>query len=115
MLSWHFPRNKAEGSVEVGTMKRAVRTIIGIVLGYALMVILITLVQEVWFGDVQLGKSSSGVLITAGVLTSLAAAFGGVLGTAIVRPTGRIAAIVMSGLVVIETSLLIFRAESAVP
>ena len=96
-------------------MKRAVRTVLGVVLGYVLMGILITLVQEVWFHGVQLGKSSSGVLITVGALTSLAAAFGGVLGTAIARPTGRIAAIVMSGLVVIETSLLIFTGRVSGP
>lgn len=33
-------------------MKTALRVVAGVVLGYAVMVVLITLVQETWFGGV---------------------------------------------------------------
>jgi hypothetical protein len=86
---------------------RILRTAAGVVLGYAFMVVLITLVQETWFGGVSLNKSSIGVLVAAGLLTSLAAAVGSVTATSIARPFGRIAAIVMAGAVVLETTVLV--------
>jgi len=88
-------------------MRRIIRTAIGVVLGYAVMVLLITLVQEVWFGGVGWSKSSLAVLVTAGFFTALAAALGAVVATALARASGRIPAIIMSGLVVIETTALI--------
>lgn len=88
-------------------MTRILRTGTGIVVGYAVMVILITLVQEAWFGGVSLGKSSVGVLVAAGLLTALAAAVGSVTATAIARPLGRIAAVVMACVVILETIVLV--------
>jgi hypothetical protein len=86
---------------------RILRTAAGIVLGYACMVVLITLVQETWFGGVSLNTSSIGVLVTAGVLTAIAAVIGSVTATAISRPSGRTAAIVMACAVAVETTVLI--------
>ena len=88
-------------------MSRILRTGAGIVLGYTIMVVLITLVQETWFGGVSVSKSSIGVLVAAGLLTSLAAAIGSVAATAIARPFGRMAAIVMACVVVVETTVLV--------
>lgn len=76
-------------------------------LGYAVMVVLITLVQETWFGGVSLSKSSVGVLVAAGLLTSCAAAVGSILATAIARPLGRVAAVAMACVVVLETTVLV--------
>jgi hypothetical protein len=88
-------------------MIRILRTGAGIVIGYAVMVVLITLVQETWFGGVSVSKSSIGVLVAAGLLTALAAAIGSVAATAIARPLGRIAAAVMACVVVLETIVLV--------
>ncbi len=40
-------------------MRKVVRVIVGVVSGYAAMVLLITLVQEVWFGGVGWHQSST--------------------------------------------------------
>jgi len=79
------------------------------------MVGLITLVQEAWFGGVAWGKTPLGVLAIAGFFTCVAAAIGAVTATAIARPTGRVAAAIMSCLVVIETSTLIVTGKVAGP
>ncbi len=96
-------------------MIKLVRAVAGIVAGYAIMVLLITLVQEWWFGGVQFGRSSPGVLVVAGLLTSLAAALGGALATFIARPTGRAAAILMSCIVAVETTVLVVTGRVAGP
>lgn len=90
-------------------MKSVLRTAAGLVVGYALMVILITLVQETWLGGVAYGKSSAGVLVLAGGLTCVAAMIGSLAATLIARPTGRAAAVAMSCVVVLETTVLILR------
>jgi hypothetical protein len=79
------------------------------------MVGLITLVQEGWFGGVGWGKTPLGVLAIAGFFTCVAAALGAVAATAIARPTGRVAAAIMSCLVVIETSTLIVTGKVVGP
>jgi hypothetical protein len=79
------------------------------------MVILITLIQEAWFGGVSVSKSSIGVLVVAGLLTSLAAAIGSVTATAIARPCGRIAAVVMACVVVLETTVLVTTGRASGP
>ena len=96
-------------------MLKLVRAVAGIVTGYAVMVVLITLVQEWWFGGVQFGRSSLTVLVVAGVLTSLAAAVGGTLATLISRPTGRAAAIAMCCIVAVETTVLVATGRIAGP
>jgi len=56
---------------------KAVRSVVGVLIGYALMVLLITLVQETWFGGVSYTKSPVGVLVVAGLFTFLSAVVGG--------------------------------------
>ena len=94
---------------------KILRTSAGVVVGYAVMVVLITLVQETWFGGVGFETSSFSVLAAAGALTSVAAAIGSVAATAIARPFGRLAAIVMACVVVLETTVLILTGRVADP
>ena len=96
-------------------MIRVLRTAVAVVCGYVLMALLITLVQEGWFGGVGWGETPIGELLIAGILTSGAAAIGAVAGTAIARVSGRWVAGVMSSLVVIETTTLIATGEVAGP
>ena len=49
------------------------RVVLATVLGYAAMVVLITLVQEVLFGGVGYYESPLGELAAAGILTALSA------------------------------------------
>ena len=96
-------------------MKNLLRTVAGVVCGYVLMVALITLVQEVWFGGIGWGQTPLGALIIAGFFTCVAAALGAVAATAIARLTGRVAAVIMACLVVLETTALIVTGEVAGP
>lgn len=96
-------------------MKNALRVFAGVVSGYAVMVVLITLVQETWFGGVSWGKSSLGALAAAGFLTCVAAGIGGALATFIALPAGRLAAAIMAGLVVVETAVLFATGKVAGP
>jgi hypothetical protein len=88
-------------------MKSLLRTLAGVLFGYALMVLLITLVQEGWFSGVAWGETPLGDLLLAGLLTCVAAVVGSMAATAIARPTGRLAALIMCVLVAIETTALI--------
>jgi len=90
-------------------MKLLLRTIVGVMFGYGLMVVLITLVQETWFGGVAWGETPLGTLLVAGFFTCVAALVGAVIATAIARPGGRAAAIVMCCLVAIETTALVVK------
>ena len=96
-------------------MKKLLRTVAGVVCGYALMVVLITLVQEGWFGGVGWDKTPLGILTVAGFVTCVAAAVGAVVATAIARPTGRLAAGIMSCVVFIETTTLVVTGKVAGP
>ena len=96
-------------------MKKALRTTAAIVVGYAAMVILITLVQETWLGGVGWHESSLHILALAGFLTMVSAAVGAVTATAIARPSGRIPAFVMSSLIVLETTALVLTGKASGP
>ena len=87
-------------------MKRFLRTLIGVVIGYALMGGLITLVQETWFGGVSWHETPFGELSVAGFFTCVGSAIGAVVATA-VAANGRIPALIMSGLVMVETTWLV--------
>ena len=91
------------------------RILVGVVLGYAVMVLLITAVQEGWFGGVVWGKTQPSELAVAGLFTALSAATGGIAATAIARKSGRKAGIVMSCLVVIETTVLVLTGKLTGP
>ena len=96
-------------------MKAVLRTVVGVVCGYFLMVVLITLVQEVWFGGVGWGKTPFAQLTVAGFFTCVAAALGAVAAAAIARPRGRLAATIMSFLVVLETTFLMVTGKLGGP
>ena len=87
-------------------MKRFLRTLIAVVIGYALMGGLITLVQETWFGGVGWDETPFGELSVAGFFSCVGSAVGAVVATAIAA-NGRIPALIMSGLVVLETTWLV--------
>ena len=96
-------------------MMRFLKTALGVVVGYFVMVVLITLVQETWLGGVGWGETPIGVLAAAGLLTAASAFVGAVIATAISHPVGRVAAWSMSGLVVLETSVLLFTGKLSGP
>ena len=83
---------------------RYVKLLGGVLSGYAIMVILITVVQEGFFGGVDWGVSSLGVLAVAGIGTFLSAVIGSFVGTWIAAGS-RVVAHVMSLLVATETVL----------
>ena len=84
---------------------RYLRLLAGVVSGYAIMVILITVVQEGWFGGVGWGESTLPVLAAAGLGTVASAVIGSYAGTRIAGGATRVVANVMSLLVVTETTV----------
>lgn len=88
-------------------MNKTLRIVVGVVAGYALMVALITLVQEVWLGGIAWNKTPPGILMIGGLLTCVAGAIGAAAATAIAKPSGLVAARIMAGVVVLETTVLI--------
>lgn len=82
------------------------RLLAGVIVGYATMVLLITLVQETWFGGVGWYESSPGELAVAGFFTFLSAVAGGLVGTLTAGGKTTVVARVMCLLVVTETTLL---------
>ena len=93
---------------------KVLRTAAGFVCGYAIMVVLITLVQETWFGGVAFGTTPPVTLGLAGFFTCVAGGIGGAAATAI-GGWGRIPASIMSGMVVVETTVLIATGRVAGP
>lgn len=88
---------------------------LGVILGYLVMVVLITLVQEVLFGGVSWHKSTLTELVIAGGLTFASAVFAGILATRVVAGKSIIPALIMTGFVAVETSLLIFTGKIGGP
>lgn len=88
-------------------IKTILLTIIAVIAGYALMVGLITLVQEVWFGGVGWGTTPFGQLAVAGFFTMLAAFVGAAVATAIRLGKSVVPAVIMSCLVALETTALV--------
>ena len=90
---------------------KTLRILLGVIVGYAVMVLFITLVQETWFGGVGWYESTLTELGVAGLFTCLSAAIGAAAGSAIAGSRRFIVASIMSTLVVIETTALtIFQA-----
>ena len=94
-------------AVSIASMIRLLRTLLGVVVGYLVMVALLFLVQDVSFGGISFDKSSTLELLIAGPLSALAAVVGGVTATAIAGMKTRTAGVVMSVIVVIETIYLV--------
>jgi hypothetical protein len=95
-------------------MRRVLQMLAGVVVGYALMVVLITLVQETWFGGVGWSESPLGELVAAGMLTCAAGAVGAGVGTWIARRS-RVPGRVMAALVVVETTTLLLTGRLSGP
>lgn len=91
------------------------RGVIGVIAGYAVMAILITLVQETWFGGVDYYGSSKVELGVAGLFTCLSAVVGGAVGTAIAGVTTRLIGWILSAWVSVETTTLIVTGEAGGP
>ncbi len=91
------------------------RGVFGVVAGYAVMVVLITLVQETWFGGVDFYESSKVELGVAGLFTCLSAVVGGAVGTAVAGVTTRLVAWILSAFVSVETTTLIVSGEAGGP
>ena len=87
------------------------RRLFAIVAGYAVMAILITLVQEGIFGGISFGRSSPAVLLWAGVMTFISAGVGGFVASWVAGQGVRWPALVMAMLVVAETAVLTATAE----
>ncbi len=88
------------------TLLNLLRSLAAVVIGYLVLVALITLVQEVWFGGVGFYKSSLTVLMVAGFFTFLSAVAGGLVAVLIAKGHRSIHALVMCLLVVVETITL---------
>jgi hypothetical protein len=90
--------------------------ILATVIGYGLMVLLITSVQEWIFNGVSYNKSSFAVLAIAGLGTFLSAVAGGWVAFRINSQKTRLSNIIMSALVVAETTwlLLTWKADNPV-
>jgi len=86
---------------------KAVRSVAGVLIGYALMGLLITIVQETWFGGVSYTKSSIGVLAVSGFFTFLSAVVGGYAAGLIAGHHPGWHGAVMSLMVACETTWLI--------
>ena len=85
---------------------RILRIVLGVVVGYGVMVLFITLVQETWFGGVDYYTSSRLDLGVAGFFTALSAVAGGAAGTTIAGSKGRVVAKIMSLEIVVEMTIL---------
>ena len=97
------------------SLRSATRSVLAVVVGYAAMVVLITLVQEAWFGGVSFQASSIGVLAIAGIFTFLSAVIGGVIcgRVAARRPVLHVLPICL--LVIAETIWLVTSGPSTDP
>ena len=88
-------------------MPRVLRTILAIVVGYAVMVILITLVQETWLGGVSYRESPRSVLALAGFFTFLSAGIGGLVAAWIGGRQYLAHGLAVAAGVVVETTVLL--------
>jgi ABC-type spermidine/putrescine transport system permease subunit I len=98
------------------SLKKLGIILVAAVIGYGLMGFLITIVQEWIFHGVSFNKSSLPVLIIAGIGTFISAVIGGWIAYKINRNKTKISNIIMSILVVLETSWLLktYKADSPV-
>ncbi len=96
-------------------MMRFLRATFAIVTGYAIMVVLITLVQETLFGGVSWNGSTLPVLAAAGALTFLSAVIGGFVATALSGMESRMPALVMCAAVAVETTGLLITGRIGEP
>ena len=97
------------------TLLNLLRSLAAVVIGYLVLVALITLVQEVWFGGVGFYKSSLTVLMVAGFFTFLSAVAGGLVAVLIAKGHRSIHALAMCILIVAEAIALIVTGGTTDP
>ena len=97
------------------TLLNLLRSLLAVVVGYLVLVALITLVQEVWFGGVGFYKSSLTVLMVAGFFTFLSAAAGGSVAVLIAKSHRRMHALALCSLIVAEAIALIVTGGTTDP
>jgi hypothetical protein len=91
------------------------RTVAGVIFGYWLLAMLITLVFERGLGGVSYSKSSLGVLVLAGFCGFASAVIGGAAAVWISGIRAWVPALIMSVLVVAETSWLVSSGRAEGP
>jgi len=96
-------------------MITALRLVLGVVVAHPAMALGITLVQETWFGGVGYHESSVAELAMAGLFTFLCAVLAGAIAALVAGRGGRVAALIMSALIVAETIWLIMTGRADGP
>lgn len=88
-------------------IKRVFQIALAVICGELLMIILITLAQEVVVNGVKVGTSPISDIAIGGIGTLLSGAIAGFIATLIVGRTSKLPALILSILVVTETTYLI--------
>jgi len=96
-------------------LTKIARSIVAVLGGYALMGLLITLVQETWLGGVSFSESSTPVLLTGGFFTFVCAVVAGAVAAWVAGHHPIHHAAVMCLLVVVETTWLITSGRTKDP
>jgi hypothetical protein len=89
-----------------GVGKSLLMGLLGAITGYITLALTSTLVQEVWLGGVSYRESGRLVLLLAGVFTPLCAFAGGLVAALLARESRWLAAAMLCGLIVVETTYL---------
>jgi hypothetical protein len=89
-----------------GVGKNLLRSLLGAIAGYVTLALTSTLVQEVWLGGVSYRDSERLVLALAGVVTPLCAFAGGLAGALLAGRSRWLAAAILCGLIIVETTYL---------
>ncbi len=95
---------------KIGHM-RLLRILGGVVLGYAILIIGITLVQEVWLERPHLGETKVLTIITVGLACMFVSAVGGFMAGVVSGKAGMAPQKVMSVLILIETTVLVWSGQ----
>jgi hypothetical protein len=89
-----------------GVGKNLLMSLLGAIAGYVTLALTSTLVQEVWLGGVSYRDSERLVLALAGVITPLCAFAGGLVGALVAGRSRWLAAAILCGLIIVETTYL---------
>ena len=89
-----------------GVGKNLLMSLLGAIAGYVTLALTSTLVQEAWLGGVSYRDSGRLVLVLAGVFTPLCAFAGGFVAALVAGRSRRLAAAMLCGLIIVETTYL---------
>lgn len=104
---WPFPR--AASGMTADFLKPAALTACSAVVGYAVLALLSTLVQEVWLGGLSYWRSSVSDLWLGGIFTTLSGAVAGFVVALIARRMTPIATTALCMGIAVETTYLFVR------